>query len=54
MTEQMYNYLDMSIQQLSIFFRTRVENLETPALLPAVKKPPKKKKKLQETESFIL
>ena len=30
MTEQDYNYLDRSIQEMSGFFETRVENLEAP------------------------
>ena len=30
MTKQGYNYLDRSIQEMSDFFETRVENLETP------------------------
>ena len=37
MTEQGYNYLDRSIQEISGFFERRVENLETPAPPPAVK-----------------
>ena len=45
MTEQGYNYLDRSIQEMLGFFETRVENLETPAPPPAVRKPSRKKKK---------
>ena len=30
MTKQGYNYLDMSILEISGFFETREENLETP------------------------
>ena len=45
MTEQGYNYLDRSIQEISSFFETKIENLVASALPPAVKKPPKKKKK---------
>ena len=37
MTEQDYNYLDKSIQEMSGFFETRVENLETPAPPTAVR-----------------
>ena len=35
MTEQGYNYLDRSIQEISGFFETRVENLETTVPPPA-------------------
>ena len=45
MTEQGYNYLDRSIQEISGFFETRVENLETPAPQATVRSLPKKKKK---------
>ena len=45
MTEQDYNYLDKSIQEMSGFFETRVENLETQAPLPAVRSLPRKKKR---------
>ena len=45
MTEQGYNYLDRSIQEMSGFFETRVENLETPAPLPAERSQTRKKKK---------
>ena len=45
MTEQGYNYLDRSIQEMSGFFATRVENLETPAPLSAVRSLTRKKKK---------
>ena len=45
MTEQDYNYLDKSIQEMSGFFETRVENLlETSAPPPAVRSLPRKKK----------
>ena len=37
MTEQGYNYLDRSIQEMSGFFETRIKNLETPAPPLAVK-----------------
>ena len=47
MTEQRYNYLDRSIQDMSGFFETRIENLETIA-------PPPKEKDLQEIESLNL
>ena len=45
MTEEGYNYLDRSIQEMSGFFETRVENLETPAPPPTVRSLTKKKKK---------
>ena len=45
MTEQGYNFLDRSIQEMSGFFETRVENLETPAPPPAVRSLTRKKKK---------
>ena len=45
MTKQGYNYLDRSIQEMTGFFETRVENLETPAPPPAVRSSTKKKKK---------
>ena len=38
MTEQGYNYLDRSIQEMSGFFETRVENLDTLAPPPAVRR----------------
>ena len=44
MIEQGYNYLDRSIPEMSGFFETRVENLETPALSPAVRFLTRKKK----------
>ena len=44
MTKQGYNYLDRSIQEMSGFFETRVENLETSAPPPAVRSLPRKKK----------
>ena len=44
MTEQGYNYLDGSIQEMLAFFATRVENLETPAPPPAVRSLTRKKK----------
>ena len=37
MTEQGYNYLDKSIQEMSGFFETSVENLETPGPPPAIR-----------------
>ena len=43
MTLQWYNYLDGTIQELSSFFKTFLENLEAPVL--ATKKPPKKKER---------
>ena len=45
LTEQGYNYLDRSIQEISGFFETSVENLETPAPPPAVRSLTRKKKK---------
>ena len=45
MTEQGYNYLDRSIQEISGSFETMVENLETPETPPAVRSQPRKKKK---------
>ena len=45
MTKQGYNYLDRSIQEISGFFETRVENLKTPAPPPAVRSLTRKKKK---------
>ena len=45
MTKQGYNFLDRSIQEMSDFFETRVENLETPAPPPAVRSLTRKKKK---------
>ena len=45
MTKQGYNYLDRSIQEMSGFFETRVENLGTPAPPTAVKSLNKKNKK---------
>ena len=45
MTKQRYNYLDRSIQEISGFFETRVDNLETPAHPPAMKSLTIKKKK---------
>ena len=44
-TEQGYNYLDRSIQKTSVFFITRVVNLEIPAPPPAVRSLTRKKKK---------
>ena len=44
MTEQGYDYLDRSIQEMSGFFETRIENLETPAPPPAVRSLTRKKK----------
>ena len=46
MTKQGYNYLDRSIQEMSVFFETRVENLESPAPPPAVRILTWKKKKI--------
>ena len=37
MTEQEYNYLDRSIQEMTSFFETRIEHLEAPTP-PVVKK----------------
>ena len=37
MTKQGYNFLDRSIQEVSGFFETRVENLETPAPCPMLR-----------------
>ena len=42
--EQGYNYLDRSIQEMSLSFETRVENLETLAPPPAVRSLTRKKK----------
>ena len=44
MAEQRYNYLDRSIQEISDFLETRVENLQTPAPPPAVRSPHEKMK----------
>ena len=44
-TKQRYNYLDRSILEMSGFFKTRLENLETPALPPAVRSLIRKKEK---------
>ena len=44
MTEQGYNNLDRSIQEMSGFYETRVENLETPAPPPPVRSLTRKKK----------
>ena len=43
-TKQGYNYLDGSIQEMSGFFETRVENLQTLAPSPAVRSLTWKKK----------
>ena len=54
MTEQEYNYLDRSIQEISGFFETRIDNLETPAPPPAIRSlTRKRKRKFQETESCL-
>ena len=45
MTKQGYNYLDRSTQEMSGFFETRIENLETSAPPPAVRSLTRKKKK---------
>ena len=45
MTKQGYNYLDRSIQEISGFFETRVENREAPAPPLAVRSLPREKKK---------
>ena len=45
MTDQGFNYLGRSIQVMSSFFETRVENLETLALPPALRSLSRKKKK---------
>ena len=42
--EQGYNYLDRSIQEMTVFFETRIERQETPAAPPAVRSLPRKKK----------
>ena len=53
MTEQGYNYLDRYIQELSGFFETRVENLETPAPERSLtRKKKKKNSKRQKAVSF--
>ena len=56
MTEQGYSYLDRSIQVMSGFFETRIENIETPAPPPAVislsRKNKKKNSKKQKALSF--
>ena len=43
-TKQVYNYADRSIQEMSGFFKIRVENLETSAPLPAVRSLTRKNK----------
>ena len=45
MTEQWYNYLDRSIQEMSGFFETRIESLETSAPPPAIRSLTREKKK---------
>ena len=45
MTKQEYNYLDRSIQEMSGFFETKVENLETTAPPLAVRSLTRKNKK---------
>ena len=45
LTKEGYNYLDRSIQEMSGFFETMVENLETPVPPPAVRSLTRKKKK---------
>ena len=54
MTEQGYGYLDRFIQEMSGFFETTVENLETPAPPPAARSLTKKKNnsKKQKAISF--
>ena len=56
MTEQGYNYLDRSIQEMSGFFKTRVEKLETPApplvIRSLTRKKKKKSSKKQKAASF--
>ena len=52
MTEQSYNYLDRSIQEMSGFFETRVENLETPAPPEAVRSLTRKNSKKRKAVSF--
>ena len=56
MIGQVYNYLDMSIQKMSGFFATRVENLETIVPQPALRNifEEKQEKDLQQMESFSL
>ena len=53
MTEQGYNYLDRSIQEMSGFFATRVENLETPAPPSAVRSLTRKKKNSKELKAIF-
>ena len=43
-SKQGFNYLDRSIQEMAGFFETRAENLETSALLSALRSLPRKKK----------
>ena len=45
MTEQRYNYLDRSIQEMSGFIETMVENLETPSPQQVIRSLTRKKKK---------
>ena len=52
MTKHGYNYLYRSIQEMSDFFETRVENLETPALLPAVRSLTRKKKNSKKRKAY--
>ena len=56
MAERGYNYLDRSIQEMSGFFETRIENLETvvpPAAVRSISRKKKKKKsKKQKAVSF--
>ena len=56
MTKQGYSYLDRSIQEISGFFETRVENLETPTPTANYNKSnqEKEEEKFQETESCLL
>ena len=54
MSKQECNCLDRSIQEVSGFFQTRVENLETPAPLPAARSLTRKRRnsKKQKAVSF--
>ena len=56
-TEQSYNYVERSIQEILGFFETKVENLETPAPPPAVRsltgKNKKKNSKKRKAVSFV-
>ena len=45
MTKQGYNYLERSVQEMTSFFETRIENQEALAPPPNDQKPPKNKKR---------